>query len=159
MDEWVKTLVTSSVVGGLVSWLVSFSTVSYKLEQELHSREREAGYEKLVEANTLFWQSVRTHAAAKDNPTLLQETRRQGRESDAAYIVARHKIAAFGDKRVVEALGDYWARYGGASASCGDTEKFRSDLRIYTALRQTMGAGGNVSDDQLARVMFLCSLK
>jgi hypothetical protein len=104
MNEWVKTLVTSSVIAGVVSWLAT----SYKIEQELHSRQSESGYETLIKANTLLRQSeaLMEEAKREKDEALTAEARTAKRESDASYSAAQHKISAFGDERVVKAISD-----------------------------------------------------
>ena len=60
MNEWVKILVTSSVVSGVLAGVVSWLTTTYKIEQELYSRQGEASYEALVKANE------RNHCTSND---------------------------------------------------------------------------------------------
>ncbi|HWQ68332.1 MAG TPA: hypothetical protein VN494_00015 [Patescibacteria group bacterium] len=161
MNEWAKTLVTSSVIatviGGGVSLLVSW----YKIEQELHSRQIEAGYEDLVRANTLSWQStlLAEEAEREKNKALEAEAKKLKRESEALITVARQKIAAFGDEHVVKAMSNYYSKHGKAAVSCDNKDKFRSDTQIYKAIRNTLGVGGSVSDEHLANLIFNCSLK
>lgn len=164
MNEWVKTLATSTVVAGVVSWL----TTSYKIEQELRSRQSEAGYEELVKANTLSRQSKALMEEAKrgKDQALATQAQKLSRQSDASYSTAQQKIAAFGHEDVVKAISDYYSKYGRAATPCTDKEKVKSDTQIYKAIRNTLGVGGNtlgfgdsVSDEHLANLMFLCSLK
>lgn len=161
MNEWVKTLVTSSVIATVISGSVSLLVSGYKIEQELRSRQIEAGYEDLIKANTLFWQSdgLTKQAEQEKDKALEAEAKKLKRESDASYIVARQKIAAFGDERVVKAMSDYYSKYGPAAESCNNKDKFRSDTQTYKAIRNTLGVGGSVSDEHLANLIFLCSLK
>lgn len=164
MNEWVKTLLTSTVVAGVVSWLAT----SYKIEQEFHSRQGEQGYQALVEANAHLWLSRRLKDRAeglRGQPgqdqaiaELIQAAQDFDSESYKSYVIARYKIAAFGDKRVVEATSDYWSKYQGADAPCADQARFRADARIYVEIRKTWGVGGDVSDEVLAPLLFDCSL-
>jgi len=156
VKDWVKTLLTSSAVAAVVSLLAT----SYKIEQELHSKQSEAGYEALIQANNLSWRSKALTEEAKrgNNEKLAADARRLRSESDDLYTVARHKIAAFGDERVVKAMSEYYARYGHAATPCPDKGRSRSDTRIYKAIRNTLGVGGSVTDEQLATVIFLCAL-
>ncbi len=157
MTEWAKTLVASGVIAGIVSWLAA----SHKIEQELHSRQGEAGYEALIEANSLLWRSeMLTEEAQREmDKALAAKAQALKRESDASYITARLRIAAFGDERVVKALSTYYFRFMNSSTPCRDKEKFRSDTQTYKAIRNTLGVGGSVSDEQLANIVFLCSLE
>jgi len=157
MNDWAKILGTSSVMAALVSWFAA----SYKVDQELRSRQIEAGYESLVKANTLAWQSLglKEEAEREKNSALTDESQQLKRESDALYISARQTITAFGDERVVKALSDYYAMYKGASKPCPDKERFMVDTKIYKAIRETLGVGGNVTDEQIANLMYTCSLK
>lgn len=150
MNEWVKTLVTSSVVGSVFGGGVSWLAASYKIDQELHSRRSEAGYEALVEANTLLRQSEALEKKAKreKDEALAAEAIKLRRKSDASYSTAQQKIAAFGDERVVKAMSDYYSKHGPSATSCSDKEKFRADTQIYRAIRNTLGVGGSVSDEQ-----------
>lgn len=161
MNVWVKTLVTSSVASSLVAGVVGWFAASYKIEQELHSRQAEAGYEALVKANTLLGQSetMRKEAKRENDGALLAEARKLERESDASYRVAQHKIAVFGNERVVTALSDYYYSKKGADQPCDDREKFKADVQIYRAIRDTLGVRGRVSNEQLSRILFQCSLK
>lgn len=158
VNEWVKTLVTSGVVAGVVSWLAA----SYKIEQEFHIKQAEAGYEALVKANTLFWQWEGLTEAAKQEKdemrarTLAIEAQKLKRQSDASYIVARQKISAFGDESVVKALSDY---YSTGMETCHDRKLRKLDVQTYRAIRNTLGVGGNVTDEQLAVMIFLCTLR
>ena len=157
VKEWVKTLVTSSVVAGGVSWLVT----THEIEKKLHSKEGAAGYEALVKADMLAWQSAALAEEAKweKDESLAAEAQKLKRESDASIIVARLKIAAFGHESVVKAMGDYYSKHLNAAMPCENEEKFRSDTQIYKAIRNTLGVGGSVNDKQLATLILLCSLK
>lgn len=156
MNEWVKTLVTSGVVAGGVSWLAT----SYQIEKELHSKESQAGYEALVKSDTLFWHSdsLLEEAKREKDEALAAQARKLKRDADRSLIVARLKIAAFGDESVVKAMSDYFSKHLGAATSCSNKEKFRSDTQIYKAIRNTLGVGGSVTDEQIANIVFLCSL-
>jgi hypothetical protein len=164
MQDWVKTLLASSVASALVSGLVSFGTVSYKLEKELHSKQAEAGYEELSRANALYWQSERMEKEAREvnDATLLNEAQKQRRDSDAAYTVAAHKIAVFGHEKVVHALSAYYGGHTEARNPCDTTvderKKFKADVETYRAMRMTLGVGGRVSDQQLSQVIFKCTM-
>jgi len=140
-----------------VSWLAA----SYKIQQELHVKQSEAGYEALVNANTLAWRSdaLAEEARREKSEALAVEARKLRRQSEDSMVVARLKIAAFGDERVVRALSDYFSKHTHAAMPCADKEKFRSDTQIYKAIRNTLGVGGGVSDEQLATVIFVCNLK
>ncbi|HEV8582765.1 MAG TPA: sulfite exporter TauE/SafE family protein [Thermoanaerobaculia bacterium] len=161
MNASVKTLVTSGVASSLVAGVVGWFAASHKIEQELHSRQAEAGYEALVKANTLFWQSsmMRKEAERGNDGALLTEAQKRQRESDASYIVAQHKIVVFGDERVVAALSNYYYSTSGANRPCDNRKKFKADIATYRALRDTLGVRGRVSDEQLSRILFQCSLK
>lgn len=161
MNPWVTLLLTSTLVSTVVGAGVSWFTTSYKIKQELHSRQGEAGYEALVTANTLLWQSEALKAEAKreKDESLAAEARKLKRQSDALYSTAQHKIAAFGHEHVVKAMSDFYSKYGSAGTSCANKERFRSDIQIYTAIRNSLGVRGTVSDEQLANLLFLCSLK
>ena len=161
MNPVMTLLLTSTVVSALISGGVSWYTTSYKIEQELHSKQGEAGYEALVKANTLLWQSeaLMEEAKREKNEAHAAKARDLKTESDASYATARHKIAAFGHERVVNAMSDYYSKYAGAGTSCLNKERFRSDIKIYTAIRNSLGVRGTVSDEQLANIVFLCSLK
>jgi hypothetical protein len=157
VKDLVKVLITSSVAGGLVSW----AAASWKIEQELHSRQADAGYEALIKANMLSRQSenLMGEAGREKNETLANEAHKLRRQSDASYYEAQHKIAAFGDDDVVKAISHYYTKYTGADRSCPNKEKFRADTKTYKAIRKTLGVGGKVSDEQLANLLFQCSLK
>lgn len=173
MNEWVKTLLTSTVVAGAVSWL----TTSYKVDKELHSRQGEEAYEALVKANAGTWLSEKLKAQAAElkkqaEPEqgaaiteLMSTAQTLERESYKDYVIARHKIAAFGDKRVVRATSDYWAKHKGGAQLCDDQKRSRADAKIYAEIRDTwgvggkiLGVGGYVSDEQLTPLLFECSL-
>lgn len=155
MNEWVKTLVTSGVVAAVVSWLAT----SYKIEQEFHIKQGEAGYEALVKGNALFWQSthLKTMAKLEKDEALATRARELEIKSEALHNVARQKIATFGDERVVKAMSDYYSNV--PRTQCDDKERFRLDTQIYKAIRNTLGVGGNASDEQLAVLLFLCTLR
>lgn len=169
MNEWVKTLVASglvaSVFGGGVSWIAA----THRIDQELRRGQSEAGYDALVEANTLFWQSKafenRADEARKNNKAELADevmiqAQRLKDQSDALYTTARQKIASFGDESVVKAMSHYYSLYGeNAATACADKEKSRADARMYLAIRNTLGVGGEVSEDDLAVLMFNCRLR
>jgi hypothetical protein len=157
MRDWLKALITGSVAGAVVSGIVSFGLVSYKLEKELHSKQAEAGYEELVKANTLLKQAIRLEK--EPDADMRPEAKKLRRQSEAAYDVALYKIAAFGHERVVHALSAYWAKYQGAGAPCSDAEKFQADVKTYRAIRTTMGVGGHVTDEQLGHLVFSCTVK
>ncbi len=161
MNELVKTMVTSSVIASVLSGIISWLISSYKIEHELHSRQIEAGYEALVMANTQLWQSdaLMEEAKVEKDDALAAKGRKLRREADASYTAARLKIAAFGDERVVKAMADYYRYEPTVTALCKNTDKFRLDTRIYKAIRDTLGVGGTVSDQDLATVIFRCSLK
>ena len=161
MSPLMTLLLTSTVVSTLVSGGVSWLATSDKIKQELHSKQGEAGYEALVTANTLLRQSEALMEEAKQekNETLVAEARKLKRQSDASYATAQHKIAAFGHEHVVKAMSDYYSKYGGAGTSCLNKERFRTDIKIYAAIRNSLGVRGTVSDEQLANLVFLCSLK
>lgn len=80
-------------------------------------------------------------------------------KSDSLYIAARHRIAAYGDKSVVRSLSHYYYQHRGANRLCEDKRKFKDDLETYKAIRATVGVGGDVDENDLASVLFLCSLK
>jgi hypothetical protein len=161
VSEWVKILVTSSVLSSVFAGVVGWLTASYKIEQELHSRQSEAGYEALIKANMLLRQSenLMGEADREKNGTLADEARKLRRQSDASYYEAQHKIAAFGDDSVVKAISHYYSKYAGADRSCPNKEKFRADTETYKAIRKTLGVGGRVTDEHLANLLFQCSLK
>ncbi len=161
MNEWVKTIVSSGAVAALVAGLVGWFAASYKIDKELHSRQGEAAYEALIKANTLYWQSRDLRKEAEEGKDQAVKARALDlkRESDASYVIARHKIAAYGDERVVKAMSDYYSKYFEAAKPCENKDKFRSDAHIYKAIRHTLGVGGVVSDEELANVVFLCSLR
>jgi hypothetical protein len=161
MNDLVKILLTSGVVSSVVGGGVGWFATSYKIEQELYSKQSEGGYEALINANTLLWQSeaLSEKAKQKQDKVLAAEAEKLKRQSDASYHVAQHKIAAFGDERVVKAMGDYYFKHTGAAAPCRESEKVRSDIQIYKAIRNTLGVGGGVSDQHLATLIFHCSLK
>lgn len=161
MNPWATLLLTSTVLSAVISAGVSWFTTSHKIKQELYSRQGEAGYDALVMANTLLWQSEALMAESKGekDEALAAEARKLKRQSDALYSTAQHKIAAFGHEDVVKAMSDYYSNYGSAGKSCPNKERFRSDIQVYTAIRNSLGVGGKVSDEQLANVLFLCSLK
>jgi hypothetical protein len=110
MNGWVKniltsTVVTSLVLPGLVGWFVA----SYKIEQELHSKQNASSYEALIEANAKAWQAKALEERNGDkNEALAVEIEKLKRESDVLYVRARSKIAAFGDERVVKAMSDFY---------------------------------------------------
>lgn len=157
VNDLVKTLLTSSLAAGLVSW----AATSYKIEQELHSKQGEAGYEALIKANVLLWQSenLMWEAEKEKNEELANEARKLKRQSDGSYYEAQHKIAAFGDDSVVKAMGRYYVEHLGAKTPCADKEKFRADAKTYKAIRTTLGVGGRVTDQEVATLLFKCSLK
>lgn len=161
MNPWVKLLLTSTVASAAVSAGVSWFTTSHRIKQELHSRQGEAGYEALVMANTLAWQSgdLMKEAKREKDEALAAEARKLKRQSDALYSTARHKIAAFGHEHVVQAMSDYYSKYRGAGTPCPNKEEFRSDIQIYMAIRNNLGVQGKVSEEQLANLVFLCNLK
>lgn len=161
MKEWGSTLLASAVMAGIVSAIITglfeLFAVSHKIEQEFRTKEAELGYEKLVEANATSWQADELAKQKGSNAPRVLELREK---SDESYTAARQKIAAFGDAAIVEALSAYYSKYKGASRSCEPKEKFASDTKIYAAIRNTLGASrGSVSDEQIANVVFLCSLK
>lgn len=160
MNEWVKVLVTSSVISTVIGGGVGLLVSSYTIKKELHSRQIEAGYEDLVKANTLAWQSIalRDEAKTKKDKALEAEAEKLRRESDASYIVARQKIAAFGNERVVKAMSNYYSKYKDIP-SCSNLDKFRADTLIYQNIRDTLGVKGSVSPEDLAPIMFMCNLK
>jgi hypothetical protein len=147
--------VTSTLVSSILGSFAGYVSASRQLEMQLHLKHAEAGYEALVKADKLLWRADELQA----DPRKKDEVAQMRRESDDNYFVARFNIAAFGDERVVKALSDYYLAYGIAARPCEPREKFALDTKIYTALRGTMGVGGDVSDSQIANVVFNCSLK
>jgi len=161
MNEWVKILVASSVLSSVLAGVIGWFAASYKIEQELHTRQAEAGYEALIKANVLLRQSetLAVEAERDKDGALAAIVKKLRRESDASYGVAQHKIAAYGDESVVRAMSDYYSKYKDAAKPCINKEKFRSDAQIYMAIRKTLGVGGSVTHEHLANLMFICSLK
>jgi hypothetical protein len=159
MKEWGSILLASgavaamagSFVAGTFSWLSERS----KIEKQLHITQAESGYEALVQANALSWRATKQTSEKGDSDPGAQELRNK---SDDLYVSARLKIAAFGDAEIVKALSDYYYKYGGAARPCANKEKFALDTKIYSAIRNTLGVRGSVNDDQIAHVVFLCSL-
>ena len=161
MNEWVKTLLSSGAIAGLVGGIVSYGTASYKIDQERYSRQGESGYESLMEANALHRQSQTMSSLARETKSdaLALEASVLERKAQQAYVVAQHKIAAFGDASVVDAMSRYYSEHSTAALPCDDMKKFKADLQIYKAIRNTLGVGTNVSDSALATVIFQCNLK
>jgi hypothetical protein len=147
--------VTSALVSSILGGIAGYFTASRQLEMQLHLKHAEAGYEALVKANKLLWRADEL----QPDPRKKDEVAQMRRDSDDEYFVARFNIAAFGDERVVKALSDYYLKYGVAARPCAPREKFELDAKIYIAIRDTMGVGGNVRDSQIANVVFNCSLK
>jgi hypothetical protein len=160
MKEFVNTVLASGVVAGIVSSLVGgavgWLAASSKIKQEFHFRQAESGYEALVKANALLRQAEQDEQSSDEERA--REARKLRDESNREYQIARQKIAAFGHESVVKALSDYYATYSEAKP-CSNKEKFRSDAKTYKAIRNTLGVGGDVSDEQVAILMFHCSLR
>jgi hypothetical protein len=159
VKEWFNNVLASGVVAAVVSSVIGavsgWFSAAHQAETQLQFRQAEAGYQALVKANKLKFRADELQAL----PDQKDEVAKLRKDSDDEYILARHNIAAFGDERIVKALSDYWVKYGGAAKPCVPREKAALDTKIYTAIRNSMGVGGNVSDNQIANVVFLCSLK
>jgi hypothetical protein len=98
-------------------------------------------------------------AKREKDAALAAEAQKLKQQSDALYSTAQHKIAAFGHEDVVKAMSDFYSKHGSAGTPCPNKERFQSDIKVYTAIRNSLGVGGAVSDEQLANLLFLCSLK
>lgn len=161
MNDFMKILLSSSVVSGIVGGGAGWFTTSQRIEQELHSKQSASGYEALINANSLNWQSeaLKDDTDKKDDKELAADAEKLKRKSNASYQVAQLKIATFGDELVVKAMSDYYYNYGGAWKSCPDIKKYRTDVKMYKAIRDTLGVGGNVTEQQLATMIFQCSLE
>lgn len=147
----------SAIVSGFIGW----QAASMKIEQEFEYRQAESGYEALVQGNVSRWQEkeIQSVAAEAKNPALLSEAYKSRLESKRSYAIARNKIGVFGSPEVVVALSNYYSKHGMAMYPCEDNEKAKADIKIYQAIRKTLGIGTLVSDVELGHVMLLCSLK
>jgi hypothetical protein len=84
IDELTKILLTSGVVSSVFGAGMGWFATSYKIEQELHSKQSEAGYEALINANTLLWQAEALEKAAKQeqDEVLAAEAEKLRRQSN-----------------------------------------------------------------------------
>ena len=159
-DGLMKILLTSgfvsSIAGGAVGWLAS----NYQIERELQVRQGESGYEALINSNTMIWESealARRAAELKDS-ALANQAMELRRKADNFEAAAQYKIAAYGHEKVVNAMADYYAGHLGANVPCGDMERARTEVRIFQAMRDTVGAPGQVTDRQMARLINECTI-
>lgn len=161
MREWTKILISSTLASSLVSAFVSWRTSIQTIELQRWSRQGESAYEALIKANALYWHANHRlrPAAGGTEPKTATDAQAIASESDLEYTKARHKIAAYANASVVTAMRLYYHNYMGADQLCSNPEKFRADVQIYRAIRNTLGVGGPVSDDDLAVVLFHCSLR
>lgn len=161
MREWTKILVSSTLASSLVSAFVSWRTSVQTIELQRWSRQGESAYEALIKANALYWHAnARLRpVAGETEPKAAMDGQAVPSESDLEYTKARHKIAAYANASVVTAMSRYYHDYMGAKRLCSNPGKFRADVQIYREIRNTLGVGGQVSDDDLAVVLFDCSLR
>lgn len=160
MREWTKILVSSTVVASVVSAIVSWLTSAQTIQLERWSRQGESAYDVLINANAASW--IQTYdqkpAPAGVEQAAAGNARTLDGEARVNYFKARLKIAVYGSAGVVRALSHYDRTYLDAGQACANQDKFKADVRIYREIRNSLGVGGPVSDNDLAAILFSCSL-
>jgi hypothetical protein len=156
VSEFAKTMLSSGVIAGLCSAVVSWLTISYKIDLERYSRQAESGYDQLVEANSLRRRSrLRLDKAMRSNNSeMIKQAEDDDDKAQALYDKALGKIAVYGSPNVVRALSSYLSEY--YAELCYDPVKFEADIQVYKGMRDSLGRSGNVSANDLLPLLSQC---
>lgn len=132
-------------------------SISYSKKQDLHIAQGEKGYESLIKANILYWRALELKQKAEKSSKIAQQRDSLLQKAHDKYVDANHRIAVYGAEKIVKALSDFYILRD-APGLCDKYELFAKDANIYHSIRNTLGLAGNVTNDQIATVVFSCRL-
>ena len=135
------------VIGGILNY---YFTISIDRERALQETRKQA-YIEFLDAQEK-WDAMRFEPSEDARQKLSEDYRAQTTK-------ARKRIAVYGDKAVVEALGKYWRVHFERETCSGSSNKIKNDVSIYQKMREDIMPGDEqVSDQDMMMLLFLCQI-
>ncbi len=153
----------AAVGGGFITY---YSAIRVE-ERKLYFEERKSSYETFFAATVKRWDAEDNQSQAnqmkKDgNAANAEKTEAKAKElfaeSTSLYGQSHFKIGVFGDAKVIQAIAIYRRDHFGKGECRTSRQQMLDDVAVYQNMRRAMGANGEVSDDDLAILLFDCRL-
>jgi hypothetical protein len=159
MNDTTKTILTSTVIAGVIGSVTSYITVPFKIDQERYGRQAEAAYIAYVEATALDWQAAKLeeNAKATQNPQDIKEAIAKRNESDAMFLKALGTIVAYSPPSVIKAMSNYYTEYANLK-KCKDPGKILQHSKVYNSIRSSLGSYGRINEVEIAAIIFQCRM-